>query len=1007
MKKKILKNILVGLAVISQLCSSKNVIVYAAETESNDIKATIEVSSNISKEEMKEYLEGFNQKYPGITIDYKYYSDYENEIKAKIEANDYGDVLFVPSYIGSGEYSKYFEPLGTQEKLEKKYNYLETSKVKNQIIYGIPSYAYVVGILYNKDVFDMAGVTETPKSIDEFEQALQSIKDRTDAIPFYTNYAAGWTLQYWEQFPFLEMTGNPNYKENGFVNELNPFLEGTTHYAVYGMFYDIIHNGLSEENPSQTDWEQSKLMLNEGEIGCMAIGSWALNQVQESGDNGDAVAFMPFPNEVNGKQYMTVATDYCYGINANSKEKEAARLYIDYMLDESGYALDHETLSLVKTDPYPESYGDMENVVCLSNMVASSENYQKRLALSEKLNILDSTDEIKRVIEAASGMTSESFDEIAKDWNERWESSRTEEMMPEASEIVSIQSGIISEEYEVSFSETEKEYLESLSGLRVGYLKNMAPYQYETDEGFEGVAADILKIVSENIGLSMEYYGYDNTDEMIQALANGDIDIAAGVEKSDEYENIVKYSRDYAEYMNVIVKSDTLVTEELDKGKEAVVEGEINRYTEDDNTNVFVSKSLREGIKSVDSLKADYIMSNFYSADYYIKEEDCEHVTVLPMAENGKLYFAFSKNVDTRLVSVCNKCIYSIPSGNVQIMLMEHMEPAVQEITLKRFVEANPLLCLTCVSAVFLLIVVVIVIIMREREKSARKHAMDVKRYEMLSALVDEYVFEYDTNANIIHFDKKFTSKFSFSGDVNLNTYQKDNEQMNVVLEQLAVINESEENSSPAFTIRMESGEKEWYKLVAYTINDTKGKTAHLIGKLVNAQEEMVEKQQIQDKAQRDPLTGLYNRDGLKENFEKLYKESLMPVVFAIMDIDNFKGVNDTLGHDGGDEALKLLAQNLNEIFKDTAVIARYGGDEFILCIYKADLRESEKMLEELVRRMDRKFGYCGHSVHLSISMGAVYSEEKTAYEELFRKSDNVLYKVKENGKNNYSLKSL
>ena len=1007
MKNKLFRKILVGVTIISQLSIFNGTVAHATETGNQDIHAKIEVSSNISEDKMKEYLEGFKQKYPGITVDYRYYADYENEIKAKIEENDYGDVLFIPGYIGSGEYSQYFESLGTQEQLEKKYNYLETSKVKNQIIYGIPSYAYVVGILYNKDVFDMAGVTETPKSIDEFEQALQSIKYRTDAIPFYTNYAAGWTLQYWEQFPFLEMTGNPNYKENGFVNELNPFVEGTTHYAVYGMFYDIIHNGLSEENPSETDWEQSKIMLNEGQIGCMAIGSWALNQVEESGDNGDAVAFMPFPNEINGKQYMTVATDYCYGINANSTEKEAARLYIDYMLDESGYALDHETLSLVKTDPYPESYGDMENVVCLSNMVASSENYQKRLGLSEKLNILDSTDEIKRVIEAASGMTSESFAEIAKDWNERWESSRTEEMMPEASEIVSIQSGIISEEYEVSFSQTEKEYLESISGLRVGYLKNMAPYQYETDAGFEGVAADILKIVSESIGVSMEYYGYDNTEEMIQALANGDIDIAAGVEKSDKYENVVKYSRDYAEYMNVIVKSDTLVTEELDQGKEAVVEGEMNRYTEDDNTNVHVSKSLREGIKSVDSLKADYIMSNFYSADFYIKEEDCEHVTVLPMAEDGKLYFAFPKNVDTRLVSVCNKCIYSIPSGNIQIMLMDHMEPSVQSITLKRFVEANPMLCLAVVSAVFVFIVVVITVIAREREKSARKHALDVKRYEMLSALVDEYVFEYDTALNVIHFDKKFASKFTFSGEVNLNTYQNDNKQINKILAQLTEIHKNGENASQAFTIRMGTGEKQWFKLVAYTIDDIKGKTAHLIGKLVSAQEEMVEKQQIQDKAQRDPLTGLYNRDGLKENFEKLYKESLMPITFAIMDIDNFKGVNDTLGHDGGDEALKLLAKSLNEIFESTAVIARYGGDEFILCIYNTGQQEAEKLLGELVGKMDRKFEYCEKDVHLSISLGAVFSNEKIAYEELFRKADNVLYKVKENGKNNYSLKNL
>ena len=106
---------------------------------------------------------------------------------------------------------------------------------------------------------------------------------------------------------------------------------------------------------------------------------------------------------------------------------------------------------------------------------------------------------------------------------------------------------------------------------------------------------------------------------------------------------------------------------------------------------------------------------------------------------------------------------------------MDHMEPTVQSITLRRFVEANPVLCLAVVSVVFLLIVVVIVVIMREKEKSARKHAIDVKRYEMLSALVDEYVFEYDTNTNIIHFDKKFTTKFSFSGDVDLNTYQNVN----------------------------------------------------------------------------------------------------------------------------------------------------------------------------------------------------------------------------------------
>ena len=84
-------------------------------------------------------------------------------------------------------------------------------------VYGIPSSAYVNGILYNKEVFDKAGISETPKTIDDFLDDLRMIRQRTDAIPFYTNYSSLWTLQFWETFPFLEMTGDPDYRNNDFL----------------------------------------------------------------------------------------------------------------------------------------------------------------------------------------------------------------------------------------------------------------------------------------------------------------------------------------------------------------------------------------------------------------------------------------------------------------------------------------------------------------------------------------------------------------------------------------------------------------------------------------------------------------------------------------------------------------------------------------------------------------------------------------------------------------------
>lgn len=490
-------------AFVLLFLSAGSVRSYAAETKSSSENTTITVASNVSEQEMEPYLNAFRQKYPGIQVDYTCYSDYENEIGEQIASGDYPDVLFIPGSISSENYADYFEPLGTKEDLGKKYDYLQGSKVVENTIYGIPSSAYVNGLIYNKEVFDKAGITEPPKSISEFLESLNMIKERTDAIPFYTNYAAGWTLQAWEQYPFIAMTGDPDYKENGFVNELDPFLQGTTHYEVYQLLYDIVKDGLCEETPENSDWEQSKILMNEGKIGCMAIGSWALKQVQDAGNNPDAIGYMPFPNEVDGKQYMTIVTDYCYGINKNSTQKEAARAYIDYMLDESGYALDHEVLSLVKTDPILESYGDMQNVICLCDNQASDENYRKRQILSTNLNILDSTDEIKRVIEAAEGKRDESFDEIASDWNERWESSRTEDMMPGDAKHTTVLGSALSKNYEIEFSDTEREYIDGLSELRIGYLKNMAPFQYEQSGDFQGFLKGIMDIVADDLGVSL------------------------------------------------------------------------------------------------------------------------------------------------------------------------------------------------------------------------------------------------------------------------------------------------------------------------------------------------------------------------------------------------------------------------------------------------------------------------------------------------------------------------
>lgn len=966
--------------------------------------ATITVLSNIDEDAMKPYLDAFKKKYPAINVKYYSYSDYENELQNRIEKGNYGDVLFVPSFLSSDKYDTYLEKLGSYQELSEKYNYLEESKHIDDAVYGIPSSAYMAGILYNKDVFNKAGITETPKSIDAFLADLQTIKERTDAIPFYTNYSSQWTLQFWETFPYLEMTGDPDYKNNKFIYERNPFSKGSTHYQVYQLLYDIVKDGLCEDDPKSDDWEKSKSMLNRGEIGCMAIGSWAVSQFKQAGPDGDAVAFMPFPNEIDGKQYMTISTDYCYAINKNSKEKDAARKYIDFMLDESGHALDQENLSLVKTDPYPDAYGDMKNAILSSNTAATNVNYSRWESLSKNLNMEDNK-ETARVIAAAAGYSDETLDDIVKDWNERWESGRPKDMEAEMQEASSnwLNSSVITENYEVTLSQTEQRYLSDIGTIKVGYLTEFAPYQYKNAQGkFTGLSQQICDIISSTLNVDMKYIAYGNRKDLIAALENGEIDMAAGLDSESEQDSL-RFSKSYQDYMQVLIKNETTNVEKLEDKKQAVIIGQEDK--DQDSKNQLKKHSIRAAIKAVDVGDADYVIGNYYSADYYIRELESEHVSVVPMSEKGAISFAFSASQDTRLISICNKCLYSIPESRIQVLLMDDLDPPAKPVTLMALIRANPWQSALIILVVLALIALAIFIVLRQRWISARKHAVDVKRYEILAALMNEYVFEYDSTNKQIHLDSKFKDKFGIDGDVEIEKYDKDNPCLNAILLEIDKVNSADDatvyNSHP-FKLRMDDGTMEWYRVIFYVLKDEYDGESHIIGKLVSAKQEMVEQEQFINRAQRDPLTGLYNRDGFMEKYATMeVKKSL---TYAILDIDNFKQVNDKIGHAGGDAALKILADTLSAVFEKQAIVGRYGGDEFMVCVYDMDQFEVAALFDKLVKAMDRDMDYQGKIKHLSISLGATYVGQKMPLDVLLKSADKVLYLVKEQGKNNWNM---
>jgi raffinose/stachyose/melibiose transport system substrate-binding protein len=365
----------------------------------------------------------FNEEYPDVTVEVQSITDYAGELATRMQTTEYGDVLMIPDAVPSTAFSKYFEPFGTVEELSDKYQegYLYSKWYDGQV-YGLAYMCTVQGIVYNKAVFEEAGITELPKTPDEFLDCLQKIKDNTDAIPYYTNANSGWTLDQWEDHAFGTVTGNANYKNNELPNDKAAFDEGSSHYVIAKLVYDIVSQGLCESDPTTCDWEASKLMLNNGEIGCMVLGSWALSQMKEAGDHPDDVGYMPFPYSIDGQQYATSGTDYCYAINKNTKNMAAAKAFVQFMVDESGLATAQGGISLLKDDPMPDGLEAFSDVTFVVDKPATDENIGKYDEVQQEsgITLYDNGQRLNGVVDIARGVSTQTFEDYMKDLSAKW-----------------------------------------------------------------------------------------------------------------------------------------------------------------------------------------------------------------------------------------------------------------------------------------------------------------------------------------------------------------------------------------------------------------------------------------------------------------------------------------------------------------------------------------------------------------------------------------------------------
>lgn len=158
---------------------------------------------------------------------------------------------------------------------------------------------------------------------------------------------------------------------------------------------------------------------------------------------------------------------------------------------------------------------------------------------------------------------------------------------------------------------------------------------------------------------------------------------------------------------------------------------------------------------------------------------------------------------------------------------------------------------------------------------------------------------------------------------------------------------------------------------------------------------------ELKELAHKDGLTKLYNRHGFDEMAEKMIKKDPEAYyVAALLDVDDFKLINDMYGHAYGDKALISLAENMRKFFPSSALLGRNGGDEFCILLSNCTVEEAKEALIQFTKT-PKTFSYKGQTYSFCISLGyAEYPNNATERSQLMRCADAALYEVKLHGKN-------
>ncbi len=578
---------------------------------------------------------------------------------------------------------------------------------------------------------------------------------------------------------------------------------------------------------------------------------------------------------------------------------------------------------------------------------------------------------------------------------------------------------------ELELTESELLWLQENPSVSFTGDPNWLPYEaFDSSGQYIGIVAEHLRLISELTGISFLMSPSKTWTESTEKAKNGLVDILSETDDSDLKSHLIFTYNYLSNPIVIAMRNDENYVEDIstieqrsialikDYGYASKIRRKyphINFVTVDD---------IQSGLVAASTGEVDALLCTLALCSYTIAELGLNNVKIVGKTEfDTKLALGVQKH-QLELVSILNKAISQITPGQQQVILdawIKQKYAAKTDYTLVLQVAA---------VAIFLLGIFAFwnrrlsqEIDLRVATENELKSAEEVLRISHQRLLLHREqtplaVIEWNTDFEFVYWNKAAEQIFGFTQEEVMGRHVSEmilpesaREAVDLVWRELLAKKGGERSTNENKTKDGRIILCEWYNT---PLVDQDGNVIGVSSMVDDITERKRSEEVIWKQANFDTLTGLPNRNMFHDRLEQELKKSNranFPLALLLIDLDEFKEVNDTLGHDVGDQLLQEAAHRITSCVRESDTVARLGGDEFMIILSELhDRNKVDEIAEKIIARLTEEYHLGDEVIHASGSIGiTLYPEDAPNIDTLIKNADQAMYAAKQKGRNCFS----